>query len=55
MDGSPHLSIGYQLSSESQMQVYEDWSPFYELRGPRYRELIISVAEFQRVSTRDLC
>ena len=27
------------------MQVYEGWSPSYELRGPQYEELTISMAE----------
>ena len=29
------------------MQVYEGWSPSYELRGPRFWELAITMAECQ--------
>ena len=32
MNGNPHLTIGYQLRGESQMQIYEGWSPTYELK-----------------------
>jgi hypothetical protein len=45
MDGSPHLTIGYRLSGESRMQVLEGSSPSYELRGPRFGELTINMAE----------
>jgi hypothetical protein len=45
MDGIPHLTIGYQLRGESQMQVYEGWSPSHELSGPQYGELTISMEE----------
>ena len=45
MDGIPHLSIGYRLSCEYQMHVYEGWSPSYELWGPQYEELTISMAK----------
>ena len=43
--GSPPHTIGYQLSGESRMQVYEGWSPSYKLRGPRFGELTLSMAE----------
>ena len=45
MDGSQHHTIGYQSSDDSQKQVYEGWSPRYELRDPRFWELTISMAE----------
>ena len=45
MDGNPHLSISYALSLECQMQVWEGWSPSYELRGPRYGEQTVWMAE----------
>ena len=45
INGNPHHTIGYQLSSESRMQVYEGWFPSYELRGPRFWELTISMTE----------
>ena len=45
MNGSSHLAIGYRLSGESRMQVSEGWSPSYELRGPWYAELTISMVE----------
>ena len=45
MDGNPHHTIGYRLSGESRMQVYEGWSPFYELNGLQLWEQSISIAE----------
>ena len=45
IDGNPHLTIGYQLGGESQMQMQDGWASFYELNGPRYGELTISMAE----------
>ena len=47
MNENPHLIIDYQLRGEFRMQVYEGWSPFYELKDPRYRELTISMAEWE--------
>ena len=32
MNENPHLIIDYQLRGEFRMQVYEGWSPFYELK-----------------------
>ena len=45
MYGSPHHTIGYRLSGESWIQVFEGWSPSYELKGPRFWELTISMVE----------
>ena len=45
MDESPHLTTGYHLNGESQMQVQEGWSPSYGLRGPKYGELTICMAK----------
>jgi hypothetical protein len=49
MHGSPYHTIGYQLNGESRMQVYEGWSPFYELRLIRYGKLTISMAECEEL------
>jgi hypothetical protein len=47
MNESPHLIIAYRLSGESRMQVYEGWSPSYELKGMCYWELTICMAEYE--------
>jgi hypothetical protein len=49
MNGSPHHTIAYRLSSEFRMQVLEGWSPSCELRGTRFWELTISMAECERL------
>ena len=45
MDGNPYLIIGYRLKGEPQMQMYEGWSPFYEIKGKRYGELTICMVK----------
>jgi hypothetical protein len=55
MDASPHLTIGYELSGESRMQVQEGLSLTYELKGLRYRELAICMGGMRRVNIGDPC
>ena len=50
MNGSPHLTIGHQLRGESQKYMYEVWCPTYELKGPRYEELIMLMAECAKLA-----
>ena len=44
-NGSSHDIIGILMSDESRMQVYEGWSSSYELKCPRFRDLMISITE----------